>query len=254
MSYLIKTGSLDNFSIQPTTESINLHPEYENLLGNIRTFSALKQMKRSIARDKMMFEPLPQKGGLGLDSFTLYKSFEGFMNLFNPQNEIYFIAWTWDLSGAKPYVYPAIGTDEGKWFNRMKKDDTIKFIGQGLNLYPKQEIKGGIGVHIEVWESDSDVRKAGETIEQITTKIQESELTQILTGIAGTNPTTATIAAISQAVLALSKIIGSILKNNSDDFVNLFEGYYDADSWTNGSEVYKNPINNPTCEIILNKF
>jgi len=261
MSYFLKKGSLDNFSIQPATESksfkeLNLPEESIKMLDNIKTFAALRQMRRSLATRQIPFKakPLPVKCGLGLSSFTLYKSFEGFMNIFNPYNEIYFVTWAYDLSGKPPYVYPALGMDPGKWFNRMKKKDTIKFIGEGINLYPKQEIKGGICVHIEVWESDSDIRKAGETIQQLTSIIQESELTKILTALANTNPTTATISAISQAGMALSDIIGKILKNNSDDFVNIFEGYYDVDNWKTGEDKYQNPVDDPICKIVLNRF
>ena len=262
MSYLIKSGSLDNFSIRPTAtefadyEMSKLLVKHKDVLSNIKSYSALEQMSRSLAKESIPFVPeaLTKFGGLGLESFTLYKGFEGIMNLFNPQNEIFFVAWTWDLSGNEPYVYPGKDIEPGQWVSPVKKDDTVKFIGNGLNLYPKQEIKGGVGVHIEVWESDSDVRKAGETIKEVTSKIQESKLTQILTGIASANPTTATITAISQAVLELSNIIGDVLSKNSDDYVNLFEGYYDVDSWTIGRDEYKNPVNDPICEIVLNKF
>jgi len=241
MAYLIKAGSLDNFSIRPAIEGLTSKKrDIFTKNSNIRSYAAP--------------ETLSKTGGLGLGSFTLYKNFDGLRNLFNPQNEIYFIAWTWDLSGNAPYVYPAKSIEPGSWFHRVKKNDSIQFIGEGLNLYPKQEIKGGVGVHIEVWESDNDIRNAGKIVEEITSTIQESDLKNVLTGLAATNPTTATIAVISKAVLALSGEIGKILKNNSDDFVNLFEGYYDVDSWTKGRETYKNPVNNPICEIILNRF
>ena len=259
---LINEGSLDNFSIRPAdvaevkdAAKRSFIAENFDLLSNIKTFSLMEQMRRSFIEAEIPFVPKPTMGGLGLKSFTLYKSFEGLMNIFNPQNEIYFVAWAWDLSSNPPYVYPAVGTEPGAWFHRMRKQDRITFIGDGINLYPKQEIKGGIGVHLEVWESDADIRKVGNTIKEVTDKVQNSELTAILSGLTSANPSTATVAAISQAVLTLSGIIGDILKKNSDDFVNLFEGYYSVDNWTIGLDPYSIPDKKkPTCEIILNRY
>jgi hypothetical protein len=262
MSYLLKSGSLDNFSVRPAAlpgvkAPVNdLLAKHKDLLSNIRNCSALEQMSRSLAEEKIPFVPevLPVKGGLNLESITLYKGFEGLMNIFNPSNEIYFVAWTWDLSGNAPYVYPA-GVDEaGKWFYPMKKGDTVKFVGDGICLFPQKEIAGGLGVHIEVWESDKDVRKAGETIKKITETVQKSDLSNVLTTLASINPATANLTLLKSAVEQLSGIIGNILKDNSDDYVNLFEGYYDVNSWTTGSEVCKNPLNNPVCEVVLNKI
>jgi hypothetical protein len=258
MSYLISTGSISDFSVRPTATSKEIIPELGLkmlLQKNIRNLGALNQVTRSL--NHVPFEPVPLsvKAGLALKSITLHKAFEGFLQgCFNKVNEIYFLAWAWDMSGQPPVIYPGREFSPENWIYPMKKGDTIEMIGEGIPLFPKREIKGGVSIHIEAWESDEDIRQVGQTILEISEAVNNSELTGLLTDIAATNIIGANVALISNAVKALSNLIGGILKNNSNDYVGLFEGYYDVENWSKGMELYKMPNNHPAFEILLNKY
>ena len=71
MSYLIKTGSLDSFSVRPPAETEvsgsvkGLLQKHTHALHSIKSYAALEQMKRSLAAEKI---PLPLAGKRGGNS------------------------------------------------------------------------------------------------------------------------------------------------------------------------------------------
>ena len=258
MNYLISTGSINHFAVRPTATSKDVITELASkvlLQKYVRNIGSLDQMSKSLKHVPFEPVPLPGKAGVALKSITLHKGFEGFLqNCFNKVNEIYFIAWAWDMSGQPPVVYPGTGFNPENWIYPMKKGDTIEMIGEGIPLFPKRDVKGGIGIHIEVWERDEDIRQVGQTILEITNAVNDSELTGLLAGLATTSVTGANVGLIFDAVSALSKRIGEILKENSNDYVGLFKGYYDVENWSKGMELYKMPKNHPVFELLLNKY
>ena len=256
MSYLISTGSINNFAVRPAALPEIKNSKLRNLLkNNITNFGALNRMTGTMSDIPFIPVSVPAPAGVMLQSITLHKGFEVFLqNCFNKTNEIYFLAWAWDLSGDSPVIFPETNAgDLENWIFPMKKGNCIETPGGGFHLLPKKGIKGGAGVHVEVWESDKDIQQTVETILEVTEAIHKSALTKILTGL--TNIYSPQIGLIHEAVSSLSKAIGEILKRNAKDYVGLFEGYYDADNWAEGLDLQKTPKKgNPACEIVLKKY
>ena len=162
---------------------------------------------------------------LYLKDLTLNKSF----STFSRSNQIYLAAITWDLSGKPPRVYPPpelAGTTQATY--AMKPNETVEFIGDGLQLWPQAPVEGGLFVQLVVMESDSDLRKLGEKIQDVREAVDGSDLTAVLTAIAA-GASGGTVLAVQQAARVLSKAVESILKRNKDDLVATFQGTYGAE-------------------------
>ncbi len=71
--------------------------------------------------------------------------------------------------------------------------------------------------------------------------IKASKLKNLLSLIPiATDVTGTTIELVKAAALELPEAIGKILQANSDDYVDLYEGYYPAaDPWTTGDEIHR---------------
>ena len=244
---LIKTGRLSDFST------------YQTQIGSD---SSLKSkglgfgfMQENLHAEPELIETIPssEARGLAIKSIELTKGSEGILgNLFNSTNEIYFIAWIWDLSGNPVIQYPGDGFLAENTLFKIKTGKTRKFIGEGINLFPKREVKGGIAVRIQLWESDQKSRNFGKILNETSDNIKKSKLNNLLaaismaTGVVGT-----TIALVEKASLELANIIGTILKANSDNSVDFFEGYYAADqNWKAGEDLYEGNAS----KIVLNKY
>lgn len=68
----------------------------------------------------------------------------------------------------------------------------------------------------------------GETLVDIHDKVGNSKLVSLITAIL-VNPSLAAGVAIGSAANELLGVIGNIMKRNSDDYVDLFEGSYGTD-------------------------
>ncbi len=191
--------------------------------------------------------------GLGLKAIKLLQGFEGFLqNLLNKDNEIYFLAWCWDLSGQPVFQYPAEGSQPESSIFKVRVGKLREFIGEGINLFPARQITAGLEVRVMVWESDQKSRDFGETLKTVVAGIRESKLNNLLNAISlvGGVPLV-TVKMIEEAALELADIIGTCLKANSNDYVDLFAGYYPASgSWEKGEDISAGPA----CEITLSKF
>ncbi|HEX2922086.1 MAG TPA: hypothetical protein VHO50_13060 [Bacteroidales bacterium] len=253
---LITTGSLLDFSVTPKkslrSERFSF-AEYSKLFGRKNSFTAFRELSRLIPPDSIELMRSKEPRGVALKSFELRQGFEWFLqNIWNSTNEIYFIAWAWDLSGMAPNYYPGDGTNPNDALIRIKVGNLREFIGTGLNLFPKRTVTGGIALRIQVWESDLRERSFARAMEEAIDTIQNSDLNNLLNLIStATGITGATITLIEKASLELAKLIGTILKANSDDYVDFFEGYYAADApWTTGLDKYDG--NSST--IVLDKY
>ncbi|MEL7368220.1 MAG: hypothetical protein AAFN74_04865, partial [Myxococcota bacterium] len=174
---------------------------------------------------KQKFPTSEVPAALYLKDITLNKSF----NTFRRTNQLYVAAVAWDLSGKPPRVFPPpelAGTTQGTY--AIKPNETIEFIGDGLQLWPQQPVEGGLFVQLIVMESDSDLRKLGEKIGKVRQAVDDSDLTSVLTAIA-TGASGGTVLAVQQAARLLSKGIEAILKGNGDDLVATFQGTYGAE-------------------------
>jgi len=191
---------------------------------------ALQELSFRIEPPPMNLAKSPNKWGLYLKNLALYKSFEGFIaNLFNPINQIYFTSITWDYSGAAPFVYPPKGARGSKFLIPIKPHTKRRlFIGDGVSLWPSRTVVGALNIVILVYECDDDVRRLGETLVEIHDKVENSSLASLITAISA-NPSLAIGVAIEKAVNELVGIIGSVMKRNVADYVDLFEGSYGTD-------------------------
>lgn len=247
---LINIGALRDFSVKPNETLLKQKPV---LFKSSNNFNTLTEMSRSLDPRYFDLSESEDKRGLALKKLELTEGFEGFLgNLFKKTNEVYFLAWTWDFSGQAINQYPEEGVNPDDVIIKLKAGNVRKFIGEGINLFPKRKVKGGIAVRIMLWESDKNLRDFGKTLSETADSIQKSELNNLLalistvTGVAG-----ATVALVEKAALELAKIIGVILKANSNDYVDLFEGYYASDSdWNKGEDEYSGN----SSKIVLNKY
>ena len=235
---LIKSGNLYDFSVSPK-ESILQHKSY---FRNYKDFNMLKEVTRNIEPESFELITSQESRGLTLKSIFLTEGFEGMLgNLFHSTNEVYFIAWAWDLSGKPIVQYPGAGVKPENVLIRLKAGRLREFIGEGINLFPKRKVKGGLAIRIQLWESDQNVRNFGKTLEETATTIQNSQLSNLLSLIsAASGVSGATITLIEQASIELAKLIGTVLQANGDDYVDFFEGYYASDdNWKKEEEEYE---------------
>lgn len=79
-----------------------------------------------------------------MKAIKLLQGFEGFLqNLLNKDNEIYFLAWCWDLSGQPVFQYPAEGSQPESSIFKVRVGKLREFIGEGINLFPaRQSLQG----------------------------------------------------------------------------------------------------------------
>jgi hypothetical protein len=193
---------------------------------------AFQELSFAIEPPTLDLEKSLNKWGLYLKSISLYKDFEGFIaNLFGalkPNNEIYFTSFAWDYSGKAPFIFPPKGSQGSDYILNMEKDSKRIFIGNGVNLFPSQQVVGALNIVILVYECDQDIVAMGEQLVNIHDQINNSKLTSLIAAISAA-PALASGIAIGEAVNELIGVIGNIMKNNKDDFVDLFEGSYGTD-------------------------
>jgi len=258
---LIQRGSFEDFSViavEPTEDFLkrgfrrgetsvssesDTIQEVRSALNRFRAVREVREAARAYQPVSFKYPVSAEPRGLALKSLTINKGFEGFLqNVFNPINEVYLIAWCWDLSGGPVYLYPQPGDNPSKYIIPMKAGEKREFIGEGALLFPARTITSGLAVRIMLYESDSDVRKFGETLSKVANAISASQLSKLLfkLGTSTATPQLQMLGATIEASAQLAGIIGKILEKNDDDYVDFFEGYYSvSESWTSGEETYR---------------
>jgi hypothetical protein len=226
---LIRAGSLEDFSLTPTgaTKADPNLPAFES-------FSTLSQAARGTPADRVEFAESTDPRGLTLRRLRLEPGFQGFIKeMFNASADIYFLAWGWDLSGKEVqgsstvFFYPGVISGGQPTLIPLKGSEEREFIGAGIPLYPQRKITSGLAVRLQIWNSRKGERDLGETLQKVATEIQRSQLNQLLTLVSvATGVTGATLTLVEQASLELTKLIGTILKARSDDYVDYYEGYF----------------------------
>ncbi len=244
---LIQHGSFDDFSAriaEPTRSQFRG-------LDDITTFAAAREATRAVQPAGMGYDVSNDKRGLALKSLKLTKGFEGFLgNLFDSTNEVYFLAWSWDFSGKGVEVYPSADNPQS-CIIPLNVGDNVRFIESGIVIFHAREITAGLATRIMLWESDKDDRDLGETLRAVAKAVDESNLNSSLRSYVPTTPTTEIIDKVKNAAIELVDLIGGILKNNSDDYVDYYEGYFEASKpWpkndlrycSNASEIVLTPL------------
>ena len=236
---VIKHGSFDNFSATVRAEE----RESRAALNELRTFSLLRETTRDIQPVPVEFGISNPPRGLALKSIKLTQGFEGFFqSLLNKENEVYFLSWAWDFSGNPPELYPGVGVKTENCIIPLKTDQEREFLGAGILLFPPKFITAGLAIRIHLWESNHKVRDLGKTIQEVVNVIKTSELNNHLSliSVATGLITGTTIDIIKNAAPKLAEAIDKILQANSDDYVDLYEGYYPAAvPWTTGDEIHR---------------
>lgn len=246
---LIKSGSINDFNVKVKKK----HQDKSPFLKSIRTFSSLNEVSRAVEPDSFELITSSDQRGIAIKKLKLEKGFEGFLqNYLNPNNEVYFVAWVWDLSGQPIIQYPGANFNPEDVMIKLKVGKVREFIGEGINLFPKRKVTGGIAVRIQIWECDKEARDFGKAMSDVADSIKKSELNNLLSLISlGTGVSGATITLVKDAAIELTKVIGNILQANGDDYVDFFEGYYAADQdWTKGDDAY----NANSSKITIKKY
>ncbi|WP_214021493.1 hypothetical protein [Methanoculleus sp.] len=247
---LIERGSFDQFAVSFKPPAFE---KAENV-KRFATFGSVRQATRVVQAAPLEFETSKTNCGLALKSIKLHEDFGGFLqNFFDPTSNIYFLCWSWDLSGNPVTVYPGEGVPVEQVVIPMKPGKTREFIGVGILLHPARRVTSGLAVRMNIWESDKNVRDVGKTLVDVTETIQNSKLNSLLSLIAlSTGVSGVTVELVKQASLELTNVVGNILKANSDDYVDFFEGYYPASlGWPPSEE---ETSHGHACEVTLKKF
>jgi hypothetical protein len=222
-----------DFSARPTG---NLIQELD-AVGLLRTVGEVKSAARVVQPVSEEFETSSGPRGLAVKSITLTSDFRSFMQqLFDEAASVYYLAWCYDLSGQPVYVYPGQTAAPKDASFELYPGESKRYMGAGSLLFPQRVIRGGLAIRLQVWESHAKSRDFGSTLQAVCKEIKGSELNSLLTVIAsGTGVAGAQVALIEQAALELGSLVGTILKASSDDFVDLYEGYFPvSDEWHSG--------------------
>jgi len=246
---IISTGSLSDFSLVPTARA------EESLVAadQVDTFGTLAEVTREAPADMFQYAVSPEARGLAVARLLLEKGFQNFLaRIFHKTSKVYFLAWSWDMSGTPASIYPGAAADASSALIPMRGGEAREFIGSGAVLFPSRLVTAGLATRIQIWESAKGARDFGETLSTVADSIQKSKLNSLLTLVATTTGVaTATVALVEQAALELAKVIGDVLKASSDDYVDFYEGYFPvAAPWTAGQTAYRGHAS----EIVLNQF
>jgi hypothetical protein len=245
---LITNGSINSFSATVASSVLSKKPYLEAF----RTLSEIGEATRSVQPAPLDFNVSTTTRGLALKSLKFTQGFEGFLgNLFKDTNEVYFLAWAWDMSGNPIVEYPGVTATDKTCIIPLRTGQIREFLGSGICLFPARQVTAGLAVRIMIWESDQNTRTFGKAMSEIANTIKASKLNNLLSLIAMSGVSTATIALIKDAAVELADLIGQILQANSDDYVDFYEGYYPVSgNWTAGDEIHQGNAS----EIVLARF
>jgi hypothetical protein len=239
---LIQQGAFDAFSMTPEAEGVT----------GLDTFSEVRELRRDAPPRVRLIESAEPRG-LALRSIKLERGFESFLQkVFKGENEVYFLAWCWDLSGEPVSLYPGKTAEGSSSLIKLRAGDVREFtMGAGIGLFEPRQVTAGLAVRINLWESDEKRRRFGETLGSVTDAIKDSKLNNVLKLVALAGPQLATITLVKDAALELAGVVATLLKADSDDFVDFFEGYYPAaDAWPASDETHRGHAS----EIVLRHF
>ncbi|MEG4963949.1 MULTISPECIES: hypothetical protein [unclassified Microcoleus] len=251
MAAIIQRGSFGDLSVTFKEDAI-AHMANAGSLRRLNNVRLVRQANRSIQPPTLVIpESINEQRGLALKSITLKKDFEGFIEkLFTKrvgelfENDIYFVAWVWDLSGEPPVLYPSPDSkgnfDPQKCIFSVNVSQERTFGGVGINLLGSRKIVGGINVRMQIWESDRQTSDFGKTMAEVANTVKNSQLSNLLNliSLATGGVTIATTNLIAQGSADLATAVSYILQAKSDDYVDFFEGYYPISyDWKPGQEL-----------------
>src|SRR5947209_11450021 len=126
---LITVGSINDFSVVPTAPALLATPS----LAEIDTFGVLNKKAPKAPLDAFDYAVSSGRRGLTLQSLRLTRGFAKHLPLvFRPTNEIYFVAWTWDMKAME--YYPGEKADPKTCLIGLKSGQVREFMGEGALL------------------------------------------------------------------------------------------------------------------------
>lgn len=230
---LFKTGNFGQIGLASIADAkaITVAHKKDVKFSRLLSLEAVPELSFNIEPPKLDLARSETRWGLKLKSLTLKENFESWIYGIwgnKPTNKIYFISVAWDYSGQAPVVYPPKGASVSEFIIPIKAHTTRQFVGDGISLWPSQNVVGGLNILLLVYECDSNVRDPGERLVTMHDTVQSSQLASLILAISA-NPTLATGVSIGVAVNELLGVIGKIMKSDVDDYVDLFEGSYGTD-------------------------
>jgi len=230
---IFKNGNFSQIGLSSKGDATAIKVGHKKAVNFPRRLSvdALPELSFNIEPPKLDLAKSEKKWGLRLNNLTLRKDFESWIYGVwgnKPTNDIYFTSIAWDYSGKAPIVYPPKGASASSFIIPIKAQTTRQFIGDGISLWPSQKVVGALNIVLLVYECDEDVRNVGTRLVTIHDTVQGSQLAALILAISA-NPALATGVAIGVAVNELLGVVGKIMKSDTDDYVDLFEGSYGTD-------------------------
>jgi hypothetical protein len=234
---LITVGSVEGFSIMPSPEIRREEP----IARGIASARVLSQAAFRIPAYEFEYAVSPDPRGIALKTLRLEKAALKLLEkVFDKDVHVYFVGWSWDMSGLPVYSYPDAGVGAGQALLRIKGAQTRGFLGSGTLLFPPRVVASGMQVRLQIWQSRHGARDFGAAMSAVSQTIADSNLNKLLNPpLLAAGHVGLAIAAAKEAALALAGGIGTVLKGFGDDVLDLYEGNYPAnDPWTPGSEAH----------------
>jgi len=193
----------------------------------------LVERKPGAVQEVIEWPKSPEPRGLTLKKLTISRGWDKVLWMFDAENEIFYTSVAFDMSGNDPFLLPPKPFDPEASLFKMTKGETIEFkLGEGEPVFPERVLHGGISLFIMVWESDDKTRRLGETLnkmhEDLTAEGSVMERIKSLILNPG-KKITDEILSIGTAAL---QPLATLLKQNGNEFLAPFRGYYKAQgSW-----------------------
>ncbi|MCU1657820.1 MAG: hypothetical protein JWO57_2476 [Pseudonocardiales bacterium] len=225
--------ALFNVSTGVTLEaSATLSAEVRKQLAGHETLSVLGKHDAPAEPENYVYQESAGPRGTMLESLTLRKEAQSLMKrLFSSRSRIYVLSWAWHIDKNDPIMMvPQPGTKEIMF--KLRADESRRFLGDGLPIFPPRPVRGGIGLNVQVWESKQKVRERGETLIDINRAIKTSNLYDALAVAAAAATATPAMLAFGPLAASLVDSVGAILRGRGDEYLDVFAGFYGTNySW-----------------------
>lgn len=187
-----------------------------------------------------------KKWSLYIKNLQLEKDFGGFVeHLTKAEKPIYFTAIAWDYSNEnKPLVYPGVATKQSQFIFELKPGaDNTYMIGDGIELWPSSEVTGSLNILIQVFDSHSAARAAGQVAEKIDSQVNTSGLSSVISSIAkGLSNLEENL--IAGTVKTLTSGVSQLLASEQDKEIATFQGSFgvELNQQTNTQSYHENGV------------
>ena len=206
---LITVGSVEDFSVVPSPEVRREEP----IARGIASARVLSQAAVGVPVAEFQYAISPDPRGIALKTLQLEKAALKLLErVFDKDVRVYFVGWSWDMSGLPVYSYPDAGVGAGAALLRMRGDQTRGFLGSGTLLFRPRVVTSGMQVRLQIWQSRQKAREFGVAMSAVSQTIADSDLNQLLNpALLAAGHVGLGIAAAKEAALALATCRGKTL-------------------------------------------